>query len=120
MGLMQGLETDLVMEGLWLGHVGDACCSAFLEFGKIKRVLNCAAEVERPEIEGIVTFKLPWRDSEEQGKAEQKAAFKRLRTATRFIHEALEVGEVVLVHCVQGVSRSASVVVAFLMEWRSM
>ena len=36
--------------------------------------------------------------------------------ACRFIHDAINSGGVVLVHCVQGVSRSASVVCAHLMH----
>lgn len=36
-----------------------------------------------------------------------------LPTACRFIHEAISNGGVVLVHCVQGLSRSAAVVAAF-------
>ncbi|KAJ3008642.1 hypothetical protein NUW54_g3076 [Trametes sanguinea] len=41
-----------------------------------------------------------------------------LPTACRFIHEAINSGGVVLVHCVQGLSRSATVVAAYLMYSR--
>lgn len=118
--IMQNLETDLVIEGLWLGQTGDACFSPFLEYAKIRKVINCAAEVERPDMDGIAVSWLKWWDSEDQGKAEAKGSFKRLRQATRSIHDSMEAGDVVLVHCVQGISRSASVVVAFLMEYRQM
>eukprot|EP00927_Polykrikos_kofoidii_P082754 TRINITY_DN8309_c0_g1_i3.p1 TRINITY_DN8309_c0_g1~~TRINITY_DN8309_c0_g1_i3.p1 ORF type:complete len:594 (-),score=96.20 TRINITY_DN8309_c0_g1_i3:145-1902(-) len=117
--MMHGLETDLVEENLWLGTAGDACFAPFLQYARVTRVVNCcAADFERPEMPGIECFSLNWRDSEEQGKVEQKNDFKRLRAATQFIHEALEAKEVVLVHCVQGVSRSSAVVVGFLMEQR--
>lgn len=124
--MMEGLETDLILDAgellgsLWLGQVGDSCHQPFLDFAKVTRIVNCAAEVDRPRIEGIDVFSFPWRDSEEQGKAEQKSGFRRMRAATRFINESLSAKEVVLVHCVQGVSRSASLVVAFLMEFRGM
>lgn len=116
--ILAGLGTDSVFPGLWLGQVGDACYWPFLKFAQVTRVVNCAAEVERPDVGGIGVHVLAWRDSAEQGKAERTGNFRRLRAATRFIHEQLDTGEVVLVHCVQGVSRSAAVVVAFLMEWR--
>ncbi|KAG7096754.1 hypothetical protein E1B28_004166 [Marasmius oreades] len=41
-----------------------------------------------------------------------------LPSAVRFIHEAMRSGGVVLVHCVQGISRSAAVVAAYIM-WSS-
>ncbi|GBE80021.1 phosphatases II [Sparassis crispa] len=41
-----------------------------------------------------------------------------LPRACRFIHDALSTGGVVLVHCVQGLSRSAAVVAAYLMYSR--
>lgn len=118
--MMVGLETDLMIEQLWLGQVGDACFEPFLSYAKISRIVNCAAEIERPTMEGIEVFSLKWRDSEDQGKAEAKGGFRRLRQATRFIHDSIETGEVALVHCVQGISRSASVIVAYLMEYRQM
>eukprot|EP00933_Yihiella_yeosuensis_P025755 TRINITY_DN19995_c0_g1_i1.p1 TRINITY_DN19995_c0_g1~~TRINITY_DN19995_c0_g1_i1.p1 ORF type:complete len:468 (+),score=112.23 TRINITY_DN19995_c0_g1_i1:59-1462(+) len=119
--MMEGLGTDFIMEGIWLGTAGDACFTPFLEYAKATRIVNCAAEIdERPEFPSTIggSFCLRWRDSEEQGKAEQKGGFKRLQSATKFMNDALEANEVVLVHCVQGISRSATVVVAFLMEFR--
>ncbi|CAE8588445.1 unnamed protein product [Polarella glacialis] len=118
--MMQGHETNLVSKNLWLGTAGDACHLPFLEFAQVTKVVNCAAEIERPDIPGVDSFWLKWCDSEEQGKAEQKSGFKRLRAATQFIQSTLESDRAVLVHCVQGVSRSACVVVALLMEWRCM
>lgn len=118
--MMSGLETDLIVEGLWLGHAGDACFRPFLTHTKVTKVCNCAADLDRPALDGIDVFHLKWWDSEDQGKAEAKGSFRRLRQASRFIHDSIEAGEVVLVHCVQGVSRSATVVVAYLMEYQQM
>eukprot|EP00928_Gymnodinium_smaydae_P048090 TRINITY_DN32128_c0_g1_i1.p1 TRINITY_DN32128_c0_g1~~TRINITY_DN32128_c0_g1_i1.p1 ORF type:complete len:496 (+),score=63.13 TRINITY_DN32128_c0_g1_i1:165-1490(+) len=118
--MLDGLETDMICEGLWLGQCGDACYLPFLQDANITKVVNCAADVERPHIEGIDVHSLRWRDSEEQGKAEVKSAFKRLTQATKFIEDSLKAGDVVMVHCVQGISRSAAVVTAFLMEHRDM
>ena len=47
----------------------------------------------------------------------QRRDFATLRAATRFMRAAVEGGGRVLVHCVQGISRSASVVAAYLMEY---
>eukprot|EP00929_Paragymnodinium_shiwhaense_P088028 TRINITY_DN48218_c0_g1_i2.p1 TRINITY_DN48218_c0_g1~~TRINITY_DN48218_c0_g1_i2.p1 ORF type:complete len:177 (+),score=19.73 TRINITY_DN48218_c0_g1_i2:236-766(+) len=118
--IMQGLHTGEIFEGLWLGQVGDACHKPFLEFAGITQVVNCAAEVERPELLGIEVHWLKWRDSAEQGKAEHKGKFQRLQRATEFMHRSIEAGHTVLVHCVQGVSRSSTVVVAYLMQFRGL
>lgn len=40
--------------------------------------------------------------------------------ALRFMHEALQNGSRVLVHCYQGISRSATFVLAYLMKYKQM
>ena len=41
-------------------------------------------------------------------------------SATKFINDAILAGGVVLVHCTQGVSRSAAIVVSYLMQYKAM
>lgn len=148
---MRGLETDEILSSsnscstgkLLLGTVGDAFHAPFLRWAGVSHIVNCAAEIEEAHPEysrdpidnngsgcssvTSTSFRLAWRDSEEQGKTEQKNKFRRLRQATRFIHVALQCQTltesqlpVVLVHCVQGISRSATVVVAYLMEFEKL
>jgi len=121
--LMAELRTDRVMDGLFLGPMADAAYLPFLRHIGATHIVNCAAEVQPPPYADAGFFSyccLPWRDSAEQGRVIQKAGFSELQNATKFIHEARSSGGVVLVHCVQGISRSASVVAAYLQEYEGM
>merc|ERR1712118_594803 len=102
--------------------MGDAAYLPFLRQHRVTHVLNCAAEAQPPPFlddaeAGIKYLCFPWRDSAEQGRLLCRNDFTQLRQASRFVRDVRAQGGRVLVHCVQGISRSAAVVVAFLMEW---
>ena len=118
---MKGLETDEIQQGLWLGSMGDAAYLPFREYAKISHIVNMSAEAQPPvNPEGVEIMCLAWRDSENQGKSEIKNGFKNLMKATKFINDAITSGGCVMVHCTQGVSRSAATVVSYLMQYKGM
>merc|ERR1712048_253687 len=69
---------------------------------------------------GITYLLVPFRDSVEQAQLLQRERFRTLRKATRFIRDVLRDNtrkDSILVHCVQGLSRSAAIACAYLMEY---
>eukprot|EP01006_Ploeotia_vitrea_P064400 TRINITY_DN8775_c0_g1_i1.p1 TRINITY_DN8775_c0_g1~~TRINITY_DN8775_c0_g1_i1.p1 ORF type:complete len:216 (-),score=32.41 TRINITY_DN8775_c0_g1_i1:108-755(-) len=126
----QDLGTDKIIDRLYLGSMADAAYLPMLLQLKVSHVVNTAAEAAEPyEAEDIGNGKeikylaLGLRDSPEEAKLlQQKGKFTKLKKATAWIHNALSESDsnVVLVHCVQGVSRSSSLVVAYLMQYHQM
>ena len=103
-----------ILPGLYIGNARFSRNRDELERLEITHILNCAKELQCWYIEVIlnqdfVYFKLPFKDTLDQRILED------LSITTRFIDEALTNRKKVLVHCYAGVSRSASVVIAYVM-----
>ena len=119
--IMKELRSDEIIDGLFLGTCGDAGYIPFRMNYGITHLVNVAAECQPPaNPEGMTIKQYAWRDGENQGKAIIKNGFKDILNATEFIDDSLKNGHKVMVHCVQGVSRSSSLVIAFLMFKRGM
>merc|ERR1719193_2179693 len=86
------------------------------------------ADDPRPySVKGVAYLQQPWGDSIDDAKSmygiravNRGEEFKRILDATAFIHKAREASGKVLVHCVHGISRSATVVTAYLMRYHGM
>jgi len=127
---MHGLKTDCIRPRLYLGTMADAAYWPLLQSLCITHILNVAIEAQRAqppyEAQGIAYMLLPWQDSAEQAHSLNRQRFRQLREATKFIDRSLnatfqvkgkEKKASVLVHCVQGLNRSAAIVCAYLMEY---
>lgn len=107
-------EAQEVVPGLFISHIGVARSEEALKELKITHVVN-VCEKDYPRVAGISYLHLPVLD--DPGQDILPAAWQ----ATAFIHKALAGdGNRVLVHCVWGRSRSAAVVIAYLMTHRAM
>ncbi len=106
---------DEVEPGLFLSSAGEAGSSAWLGACRIDRILNCAVELHRMDYPAgpwvVERIGLLDADSYE----EEPAAEAMIRAAAGIIHQWRQAGLRVLVHCRAGISRSPTVVAAYLM-----
>lgn len=125
---MNGLRTDSIRSRLYVGNMADAAYWPLLKKLGITHIVNCAVEAQKVspayESHGIKYVLFPWRDSEEQAMNLGRQKFRELREGTAAIRAVLKGRDsgdnVVLVHCVQGLSRSAALVCSYLMEYEGM
>jgi len=98
--------------GLYMGNAACAKNIKTLKQHKITHVLNCATELETHHTLYDSTFTYMSLSLEDSFDDNLKM---HLPTAIEFIDNAIKNGNRVLVHCSKGISRSGSLVVAYLM-----
>lgn len=103
---------SVILPNLLLGNVADADAVARGARPDVDAMLTVAAELPYSGIKNYAY--IPMADSPTQD------LLSNLPDALSFISFELEQGHTVLVHCYAGVSRSASVVIAYLMMARGM
>eukprot|EP00924_Labyrinthula_sp_SR-Ha-C_P004528 snap_masked-scaffold_1-processed-gene-3.15-mRNA-1 protein AED:0.38 eAED:0.38 QI:0/-1/0/1/-1/1/1/0/640 len=103
-----------IFEGLYLGTEYNASNRREMTSLGIKLVVNVTEEVENffpnyLEYHSILLQDRPHCNLKEH-----------FRAAIDRMHQAIEEGEGILVHCQRGISRSATIVIAYLMKYRGM
>ena len=104
---------DEIIDGIFIGGARAASADA-LAARRITCVINAAREVWMPQIEGVSIIRL---DMADNPAFNPNDAWRRGFNA---IVDARKSGQHVLVHCAAGISRSASVVAAYLMAGHQM
>lgn len=124
---MHGLRTDLIRPRFYLGTMADAAYWPLLKALGITHILNCAIEAQRApppyESHGINYMLVPLYDSVDQAQVLQRQRFRTVRECTKFVSTILKSTNKrnsILVHCVQGLSRSAMIAAAYLMEYEGL
>ncbi|UJR26137.1 hypothetical protein I4U23_007481 [Adineta vaga] len=108
-----GNEMSLVLPHLYLGSLKDRTNTSLMKKNQIKRVL-CVIDVpdiviDRDEYKPTHLMNIPAADIQEQDLAQY------FEKCIEYIHQARTEHENILVHCYAGISRSATIVLAYLM-----
>ena len=105
--------SEIIPNMLWLGSGTDASKLVELEKRKIQHVLNVADDV--PNYHG---HKITYLNLNVVDFGQDKGISRVFDDAFKFLKEAEEKKEPVLVHCAAGANRSAAIVIAWLMQSR--
>nr|XP_031543886.1 dual specificity protein phosphatase 22 isoform X2 [Vicugna pacos] len=97
-----------ILPGLYIGNFKDARDAEQLSRNKVTHILS-VHDSARPMLEGVKYLCIPAADSPSQNLT------RHFRESIKFIHECRLGGEGCLVHCLAGVSRSVTLVVAYIM-----
>ncbi|XP_036926345.1 dual specificity protein phosphatase 22 isoform X1 [Sturnira hondurensis] len=103
--LSQGKE---ILPGLYIGNFKDARDAEQLSKNKVTHILS-VHDSARPMLEGVKYLCIPAADSPSQNLT------RHFKESIKFIHECRLRGEGCLVHCLAGVSRSVTLVTAYIM-----
>jgi protein-tyrosine phosphatase len=104
-----------ILPGLWLGNIDDAKSHIFLRAIKATHILNCAEEFHgnlTAATLGICVKRIPMIDEEDSSSLQQ------ITEAAQILDLWYSPFNSVLVHCAAGVSRSPTVVMAWLILYR--
>ena len=111
-------EADLILpnHNVWLGGLASACDRSALRARGITRIITAVYDVNPifPNDPELIYLKIPVLD-----KPTEEIA-KHFDKAVDFIDESVRNGHGVLVHCVYGISRSSTLLCAYLMKKHNM
>ncbi|XP_023076812.1 dual specificity protein phosphatase 22 isoform X1 [Piliocolobus tephrosceles] len=97
-----------ILPGLYIGNFKDARDAEQLSKNKVTHILS-VHDSARPMLEGVKYLCIPAADSPSQNLT------RHFKESIKFIHECRLRGESCLVHCLAGVSRSVTLVIAYIM-----
>lgn len=106
---------NLIIDKLYLGDHTASSSELLLNKHKITHVLNISTDIKNSFPSKLIYKNIRLHDDESEN------ILQHLVDANKFIHSVMEAeGKRILVHCAAGVSRSATLVLAYLMwshEW---
>ncbi|KAM5321645.1 dual specificity protein phosphatase 22 isoform 1-T1 [Glossophaga mutica] len=103
-----GNGMNKILPGLYIGNFKDARDAEMLSKNKVTHILS-VHDSARPMLEGVKYLCIPAADSPSQNLT------RHFKESIKFIHECRLRGEGCLVHCLAGVSRSVTLVTAYIM-----
>lgn len=101
-------KVDKVIDGLFITNADGAAEKERLKEAGITHIINAATSMVNPFPDDFKYLKKEFPDTPDAPLLEV------LDETVEFIHQALTTGGKVLVHCSQGISRSASIVIGYL------
>lgn len=103
-----------IIDGLWLGDMAGAYNKITLKKNGITHILTVADGIA-PKYPSLFIYKIIRILDSPQANLKQ-----HFQTCIAFIKDSISHGGIVLVHCFAGVSRSATIVIAYLMQEHGM
>lgn len=111
---------SLILKNLFLGSASDANDFLFIKQNNIKLIVNVTKDIATDYsalgFEDIKVIRIPIDDIDTESLNTNNLLMSTLRTIKKYIDE----NKGVLVHCRAGVSRSASIVIAYLMKYHNL
>jgi len=111
---------SLILKNLFLGSASDANDFLFIKQNNIKLIVNVTKDIATDYsalgFEDIKVIRIPIDDIDTESLNTNNLLMSTLTTIKKYIDE----NKGVLVHCRAGVSRSASIVIAYLMKYHNL
>jgi len=105
-----------IVDNLFLGDIDDVQSLNFIADHNIQLIINAAEEVHVPDYANVKkVINLNWKDS-----LKQPISFNLLDELIETINEYLHDGKGVLVNCYAGISRSTTIIIAYMMKMFNM
>lgn len=109
-------DVNEVIPNLWLGNYKSACDKKFLDNYKIKNIVTIMDNFDNKyKYSNITYFTVPIKDKFVCN-VDMNIVFDII---SNFIKRCMNKGEAILVHCLRGHHRSASLVVAYLIKYNN-
>jgi hypothetical protein len=108
-------EAEEIVPGVFIGSLVDGQSPSFARKNKIHAVINCTKDLPDQRNLAPLSMRIPVDD--DLTKKEIDALYNFLPQGVAMIHQCVDAGKNVLVHCFAGRQRSAAVTCAYLM-WR--
>lgn len=105
-------EATEIINNLYIGSYNDAKCEENMISKNIKYILNVSNECEKPNYQNNFIYKQIFID--DHGDAPLNLF---LEEANIFIRDALKLNKGILVHCKMGISRSATIIISYIMNY---
>jgi protein-tyrosine phosphatase len=105
-----------IVDNLFLGDIDDVQSLNFIADHNIQLIINAAEEVHVPDYANVnKVINLNWKDS-----LKQEISFNLLDELIETINEYLHDSKGVLVNCYAGISRSTTILIAYMMKMYNM
>jgi atypical dual specificity phosphatase len=105
-------EASEILSNLYIGSFEDAKCEDILINKNIKYILNISNECNKPNYQNNFIYKQIFIN--DHSDAPLNLFFEETNI---FIHDALKSSKGILVHCKMGISRSSTIVIAYIMNY---
>jgi len=103
-----------IVPRIWIGSKKDALSEDFMRRHSIGMIVNCTVDVDAPFSRSILSMRIPVHDSPGYNDVFVQHVSNVVSKMHMFLRHTTR--QNILVHCFAGISRSASLVAAFLMS----